>query len=149
MSAGADVGISEAGDSAGRDLVALLGDGQGHELCGRRRHGLERSGRPRLHGGQRTDHLQRHVLAGLPHGDGEEPVLGLELVLRPMAPDGDSSDQCRLAPPQQLVGIDGEVRPGERAETDVRDARRRGAVVLRSDASAGAWPACSRSTAPS
>jgi hypothetical protein len=31
---------------------------------------------------------------------------------------------------QQRVGVDGEVRPGERAETEVGDARRSGTVVI-------------------
>ena len=43
-----------------------------------------------------------------------------------------------LAQAQQLVRIDGEMRPGERPETDVSDAGRRGAVVLRNGVRVGA-----------
>ena len=38
------------------------------------------------------------VGTGLSHGHGEEPVLRLELVLRPPAPEGDASDACRACP---------------------------------------------------
>ena len=76
-------------------------------------------------------------VAGLPYGDGEKPVLRLQLFLRPRAPDGDAPDQRGPAPAQQLVGVDREVCPGERSETQVSDARRGRAVVVRERARMG------------
>ena len=111
--------------------VALLGDGQRHQFRGRCGHCVERGGHPGLHGGQRADHLERGFLAGLAHGDGEEPVLWLELFLRPPVPHGDAPDQRGPTKAEERVGVDGEVGPGERSETEMGDARSAGTVVVR------------------
>ncbi len=131
MSPGVVAGASDGSGVSREALVALLGDGQRHQPRGRCGHCVERGGHPGLHGGQRADHLERGVFAGLPHGDGEEPVLWLELFLRPPAPDGDAPDQRGPAKAEERVGVDGEVGPGERSETEVGDARSGGTVVVR------------------
>ena len=89
MSDGADGGASEGSRLLWRDLVALLRDGQRHEVRAGRRDGVERGGRPRLHGGQCADDAQGYLGARLPLRDGVQPVLRRELVLSPGAPDGD------------------------------------------------------------
>ena len=80
------------------------------------------------------DHLERRHGTRLTHRHREEPVLRLELVLRPPAPERDASDQRGRAPPQQLVAVDRDVGPGERAEAEVGDDRRAAALVVRQTA---------------
>ena len=92
---------------------------------------MERGVRPGLHGGQRADHLQRHGRVGLPHGDGEEAVLGPELGLRLWAPERDAPDERGGASSQQVVRVHRDVRPGERPEPEVGDDGRTGSVVVR------------------
>ena len=67
--------------------------------------------RARRHGRNRRDHLELHVLARFSHGHREEPVLGLELLLREAAPERDAPDQRRMAHAEQCVHVHGDVGP--------------------------------------
>ena len=60
--------------------------------------------------------------AGLPHGEREEAVLGLEEVLCPTPPDGDTSNERGPTSAQEVVHVHGEMRPGEGAEPEMGDA---------------------------
>ena len=64
------------------------------------------------------------VLARLALVDGEQPVLRGELLLCSRVPERDAPDQRRVAGLEEVVGVDGEMGPGEGADAEVDDGGR-------------------------
>ena len=117
--------------SLGAAAVPVLRDGQRHEPDGRCGQGGHRRSRPASRRRQRANHLELRRGARLADRDREESVLGLELVLDAPASERDAPHQCRRALSKELVGVDGDVGPGERADADVGDGRCALSVVVR------------------
>ena len=82
------------------------------------------------------------VLAGLPHGDGEEPVLWLAVGPGPAAPDGDAPDQRGPAPAQQSRRRKRRGVPGRTLRNRGGRCTARGAVVVRERVRRGLGAAC-------
>ena len=124
---GADAGAVRSLEVVGFGVVALLGDRQGHQpLSGARDQRCERRRCTRGDRGEGADDPQPRFGPGLPLGHGVEAVLRSELFLR----GGLWSETPRISAgwpaAEQVVCVDGEVRPGEGADPEVGDGRRAG-----------------------